>query len=384
MTDVNARAGRSGASWGRDSAEATMRAAIVGATLAWCGAAMAGAEGCDLTPAEVFRDVAPSVVEVHAVGLNPFRVSGRVQPRSGTGFLIEGGYVATNFHVVVDGQVITAAIDGVQTGAKVVGVDPALDLAVLEPFDPLPDDPVTFAEADTPPIGAPAYALGYPLGLGLSISAGIVSGAARVLNASTSSWLVPFLQTDAAISAGNSGGPIVDGCGHVIGMATRGIFVEGAENLGFAIPAGILAPALDELVETGKISRPWHGLYGQMVTPQILWMLDVPDSAWEETIGFLVETVEPGSGADRAGLYGGYWPVLWGGTEIILGGDIITHVDGVRIDSLDAALAAVEALEVGERVVLEYLRDGERRKTSVRLEERPLLEAEINSYRALP
>lgn len=118
-----------------------------------------------------------------------------------------------------------------------------------------------------------------------------------------------------------------------------------------------------------------------MVSPLVLALMDVPFSLWEDARGFLVETVEPGSAADRAGLQGSVWPMAWGPGEILLGGDIVTEVNGRAIHTLDDALAAVRGLTVGEEVRLTYLRDGEAFETRVTVEERPLLEAEIALYR---
>ena len=231
-------------------------------------------------------------------------------------------------------------------------------------------------------MGAQVFALGFPLGVGRSISAGIVSGQNRVLPRSTSSWLSPFLQTDAAISPGSSGGPLLDDCGRVVGMVTLGSTYPGVENLGFVIPNAVLTPVLEALARDGHVARPWHGLFGQMATPPILGMMGFPPELWADATGFLVETVEPGSAADRAGLTGGYFPVLWGGQEIVLGGDIITRVDDRRILTLDDALEAVRSLQIGDTVEIGYLRDGEAAVASVEIEERPLLEAEMRLYDA--
>jgi putative serine protease PepD len=120
-----------------------------------------------------------------------------------------------------------------------------------------------------------------------------------------------------------------------------------------------------------------------MVTPDILMMLGASPFDLGLT-GFLVETVEPGSAADRAGLRGGVWPVMWGPTEILLGGDIVTEVNGVRIDTLERALEVVKGLRIGQTVKIEALRDGQPFQASVVLEERPLIERELELYRYSP
>lgn len=336
---------------------------------------------CEKEAVDIYSGLEDKVVEVFAIGINPFRVSGRVKLGSGTGFLISDGYIVTNFHVIAGAQDIAVFAEDAPIYFDIVGVDPSLDIAVLRPWAPIGDKPgIPMAEGAVE-IGQKAYAIGFPFHLGKTLSAGIVSGDSRVLPMTTSSWLSPFIQTDAAISPGNSGGPLVDSCGRLIGMVTAAISASGAENLGFAVPVSVLQPVLKEIIETGKVSRPWHGLYGQIATPPILLMLGIREEDWEDMTGFLVETVEPGSAADRAGLRGGTWPVMWGGQEILLGGDIITHVNGVRITSRDEALSMTLALKPGDTVNIVFLRDREKTEVSVVIEERPILFEDINIYR---
>ena len=356
--------------------------ALVALVLSTGIALRSNAQECSLGASEVFAELSPSVVEIFSLSINPFLVSGRVMPRGGTGFLVEGGWILTNYHVVADAHEIVAFDRDKAIPVDILGADPSLDLAVLAPWWPIDRPATTFASDRTIEIGEPVFALGYPMGVGESITQGIVSGVSRVLPRTTSSWLSPYIQTDAAISPGSSGGPLVDACGNVIGVMTAGIAAEGAQNLGFAIPAAVAVPIVNELIETGFVARPWHGLYGQITTPAILQMLGLPPEEWESSVGFLVETIEPGSAADEAGLLGGTWPVMWGGAEIILGGDIITELDGVRIDTWDKALAAVRELTVGSKVVLTYLRDGSENIAEVVIEERPLLAGELEIYRS--
>jgi len=340
------------------------------------------AEECNLGASEVFAHLSPSVVEIFSLSINPFLVSGRVVPRGGTGFIVDNGDIVTNYHVVADAHEIVVFDRDRGIPVDIIGVDPSMDLAVLTPWWPVERPPVTFAGDRTIEIGEPVFALGYPMGVGETISQGIVSGVSRVLPMTTSSWLSPYIQTDAAISPGSSGGPLVDACGNVIGVLTAGIAADGAQNLGFAIPSAVVEPIIKELVKYGYIKRPWHGLYGQITSPAILQMLGVPQNEWDGSMGFLVETIEPGSASDRAGLLGGTWPVLWGGSEIILGGDIITMVNGVRIDSREKALRAVREVTVGSSVELTYLREGVEHRAEVVVEERPLLEGELEIYRS--
>ena len=355
--------------------------AVLATLLLLAPAQSAEAQTCGLSARDVFAEHGGKVFEVFSLGVNPFRVYGRVVPRGGTGFLVGDGYLVTNYHVVADANDIVVFEDEEPYDVRVVGIDPTLDIAVVRTFPPITLDGIAYAESGGIEIGQTAYAIGFPLGVGKSISAGVVSGVSRILPRTTSSWLSPFLQTDAAISPGNSGGPLLDDCGRLIGMITTTIATKGAENLGFAIPVDVLRPVIEEIIETGGVARPWHGLYGQMTSPPILTMLGVPQQEWSRYTGFLVETVEPGSAADRAGLIGGSWPVMWGGTEILLGGDIITAVDGERILDRDQALEKVRALEIGREVEITYYRDGWERTVLVTIEARPVLAQELEIYR---
>jgi S1-C subfamily serine protease len=349
-----------------------------------CRAASAQAVECQRSAEELYATAGDSVVQVVALLIDPYRVLGRISPRLGSGFVIDGGYVLTSYHIVVDSEDITLFLDDEAYGADIVGIDPTLDLALLRPLsegDIAP--PLVLAHPADIAVGQQVFAIGYPFGVGKSITAGIVSGTNRIPRRTTSDWLSPYIQTDAAISSGSSGGPLLDSCGQVVGLITSRIIAPDAEGIGFAIPSAVLAPVAAELAETGRVSRPWHGLYGQMVTPLILLLLGAPPEDWENLKGFLVETVEPGSAAERAGILGGYAPMMWGGTEILLGGDIITEVNGTRIDTLGTALDVVRGLKVGDTVEIRGLRDGIPFDASVVLDERPLLEREMDFYRYL-
>jgi S1-C subfamily serine protease len=338
---------------------------------------------CAKTPAEIYRDAAPSIVQIFSFGINPYRVIGRVEAKTGSGFFLGNDLVATNFHVVLDATALAVGIEGLVFEAEIVGRDPVFDIAVLRaPGLSAHIKPIALAPGDEVTIGQPAHVIGYPLGIGKSISTGIVSGVGRVLPLNTSSWLSPFIQTDAPVSGGNSGGALIDDCGYVIGLVTLRSGSPEAENIGFAIPAETLRRELPELIQTGKVARPWHGLYGQMVTPVILQLLGAPPLAAMFTRGFLVETVEPGSAADKAGIRGGSLPVQWGMQEMILGGDIIIQVNGTKILSLEDARIVVQELKIGQTVTVKLLRDGMEMEVSAIIEERPILDRDLEAYRS--
>lgn len=341
-----------------------------------------GPESCGKTPAEIFSEAAPAVVQVLSFSINPFQVVNRVQARLGSGVFLGEDLVATNFHVVFDSTSLAVTAGETVVEAEIIGRDPVLDIAVLRaPGLSGRATPIKLAPSDGLTVGQPAHVIGFPLGIGKSLSTGIVSGTGRKLPLNTSSWLSPFIQTDAAVSSGNSGGALLDDCGRMIGIVTLRSPNPEAENIGYAIPVGTLRAELPELIATGKVARPWHGLYGQMVTPVILQLLGAPPMVALFTHGFLVETVEPGSAADKAGIRGGTLPVLWGMQEMILGGDIILQVNGHPIDSLEDARNAVLALEIGQTVTVTLLREGSIIEVSALIEERPILARDIEAYR---
>ena len=337
---------------------------------------------CGKTPAEIYRDVSPSVVQVFSFGINQFQIIGRIEAKNGSGVYLGNDLVATNFHVVLDASEMAVSTEDEIFVAELVGKDPVFDIAILRAGGLSEHiEPIALAPSDTVAIGQPAYAIGYPLAIGKSISTGVVSGVGRVLPLNTSSWLSPFIQTDAPVSAGNSGGALVDDCGHMIGLVSLRSLSPEAENIGFAIPVETLRHELPELIETGKVARPWHGLYGQMVNPTILQLLGAPPMAALFTRGFLVETVEPGSAADKAGIRGGSLPVLWGLQEMILGGDIIMQVNGKEVLSIEDARDVVRGLKIGQTVKVNLLRDGEPMEVTAVIEERPILERDMEVYR---
>ena len=213
---------------------------------------------CGKAPDVIYREVAPSIVQVFSFGIDPFKVANRVRAGTGSGIYLGNDLVATNFHVIVDSTAVGVGTDKGAFEAEIVGIDPIFDISILrvKGLSKL-ISPMALAPSDEIVIGQAAYVIGFPLGIGKSISTGIVSGVGRELPLNPSSWLSPYIQTDAPVSGGNSGGALVNDCGYLIGIvALRGGGAE-AENIGFAIPAETLRNELPELIKTGKIARPW-------------------------------------------------------------------------------------------------------------------------------
>ena len=318
---------------------------------------------------QIFKDISPSVVFISTVQVNPFKVAGRARGGIGSGFLIDGeGHILTNAHVVHGATlIVVSTADGEGTRAEVVGTDPVLDLAVLRvPGWGNPPSTLQLGNSEALEIGEQVVAIGHSFGLEQTVTRGIVSGLNRRLLESTTSWLQPLIQTDAAINPGMSGGPLVDSCGNVVGV--NSMTLVDAENVGFSVPIDLVKAVLPELIEKGRVSRPWHGVYGQVIEPWLLSSFGHP-----ATEGLLIETVEPGSPAEKIGLRGGVIPVRFGFRLVLMGGDIITKVNNTPLTDIDTVVDVVRSFKVGDKISIEYFREGRKLTAEVTLPERPLL-----------
>jgi S1-C subfamily serine protease len=336
------------------------------------GQSVASAASCEIPLTKVFDGTAQSVVRIFAVSIDPFSVNERVQTTVGTGLVIDQqGHIVTNAHLVFDAnEVMVSAVEEQMVNATVVGIDTITDLAVIKADLGLP--PAILGSSAKLAIGEEVMAIGFPFGIGKTATRGIVSALERVVPLSPFSWRAPFIQTDAAINPGNSGGPLLDGCGKVIGINT--LTTALGENLSFAVPIDLVRALLPELIEKGRVSRAWHGINGHIVPLPLAFALGIPP-------GFLVETIEPGSPAERLGMSGGSFPIVVGGTEFLLGGDIILMANGVALENMETVTQIAASLKVGDQVELQYLHEGEMKTATVTLPERPALPGDVRRFR---
>ncbi|MGA2959154.1 MAG: trypsin-like peptidase domain-containing protein [Thermodesulfobacteriota bacterium] len=328
---------------------------------------------CTDSISELFKRVSPSVVFISAVSIDPFKVINRVKTVIGSGFMISrDGLVLTNSHVVFGRHVIIVTLDdGNKAVAKVLGADPIFDLAVLQiPTPPEGHPAANLGDSDTVQIGEEVLAIGNPMGLEQTLTRGVVSGVNRILPESTMSMTLPLIQTDAAINLGNSGGPLVNRCGEVIGINSS--ILMDAQNVGFAVPINIAKQVIPQLMQQGRVIRPWVGIHGRLVKKEDLAILNIP-----LVDGFLVETVEPGSPAERVGVHGGELPITIVGTEFLLGGDIITEINGQSMDNPEKLIKLVRSLKVGDRLNLTLYLAMKTRKLEFDLPERPILMGDL-------
>jgi S1-C subfamily serine protease len=324
---------------------------------------------------ELFKRVSPSVVYITAVAIDPFKITNRVNSVIGSGFIIsDDGLVLTNSHVVFGRQAVTVTLDdGRRTQAKVLGADPILDIAVLRiPVPPEGHPKATLGDSEAIRIGEEVIAIGNPLGLEQTLTQGVVSGVNRILPESPMSLMLPLIQTDAPINSGNSGGPLLNRCGEVIGINTS-VLAE-AQNISFAVPINVAKQIIPELLDHGRVIRPWFGISGKLIKREFMGIINVP-----LVDGFLVETIEPGSPAQQVGVHEGELPITIAGMEFLLGGDIIIDINGQPLDDPDKFVKLVRSFKVGDKVRLILYRENETRIVEFSLPERPILPGDLRS-----
>ena len=269
----------------------------------------------------------------------------------GSGFIVSAdGYVITNYHVIDDAEAVQVILDGRNFEAEVKGTDPATDLALLK-IDGHDLPVLPLGDSDNLRVGDWVMAIGSPQALTNSVTVGVVSAKQRRINISdATSSFENFIQTDAAINFGNSGGPLVNLRGEVIGINTALSF--GSENIGFAVPVNTLKQVLPQLREEGRVRRGYLGIGVNEITPEAADAFGL-----DSTDGALVMEVRPGLPADKAGLRNG---------------DIIVGADGKAIRSTRELIDYVSGKGPEATVELEVLRRGDRQRMQVKLAERPV------------
>lgn len=270
----------------------------------------------------------------------------------GSGFIIsEDGYVVTNNHVVEKADDISIILEnGDSYEAKVIGKDTKTDLAVIK-FEPEGKlQAVKFGNSDNLRIGEWVIAIGNPFGLGYTVTAGIVSAKGRSLGLGVYD---DFIQTDASLNPGNSGGPLFNLKGEVVGVNTA--IVARGQGIGFAIPINMADFVIEQLKQGGKVVRGWLGIYVQKLTPEIASSMNL-----KEDEGALVSDVTPGSPAEKAG---------------IKRGDVIVEFDGEKIDDVTDLTTLSAVTPPGKEATIKLVRDGKTSEVTVKLGETPEQEA---------
>ena len=328
-----------------------------------------GAEPCADPLATVFEQVSPAVVSIQAMKINKAKPQRRFETIVGSGVIIDkDGQILTNAHVVDGAASLTVTLDsGNKTQARILGLDPVLDLALLRVDGAAVLPAARLGDSSAVKVGEEVVAIGNPIGLDQTMTRGIVSGLNRLLPGISDE---PMIQTDAPINPGNSGGPLVDRCGVVVGINT--LISEDAQSIGFAVPINAAKAILRDLRELGRVVRPWLGMQGRAVDNKLGGVVRLP-----VTPGYLVEVVYDGSPADRAGVRGGNLSVVVQGEEYLLGGDILTMINGTPIRTHLDYIARVKTLRVGQRVRITVVREGQPREMVLTVSERPRLPSDL-------
>ncbi len=333
-------------------------------------AAAAGA----FDPASIYARRAPGVVTIYAS-------FGSGSSAQGSGFLVDGaGTILTNAHVITNvaesSSVRGASIvyvefrDGDRLPAKILGWDLFNDLGVIK-VDPSGHaiEPVPLGDSAAVAVGAPVAAIGSPFGNQSSLTVGVVSATGRSIESLTSGYqIADAIQTDTPINRGNSGGPLFDAGGRVIGINAQIRTDSGAaEGVGFAIPINTARRALGQIVANGKATYAYIGVKTDDVTPGVARRY-----GFGSPRGALVVSVVSGSPAARAGLRGGTRSTSFNGRSLLLGGDLIIGIAGKPVGSAEDVSRAVAEHSPGEKVAFSILRDGtDRKSVTVTLGTRP-------------
>ena len=303
---------------------------------------------------ELFRQVTPSVVVIRASG-REVRASGEVRfSETGSGVLISGdGKVMTAAHVVQTMDEISVELVGGETvSARIIASEPAADVSLLQLASvPAGARPAPVADSDTVQVGDGVIVVGAPYGLSYSLSNGIISARWAPNTIYRSMPLAEFLQTTATINTGNSGGPMFNMKGEIIGIVSHNISRSGgSEGLGFVITANT---ARRLLLERKSF---WSGLEGEFLPVGIADLLNLPDNA----TGYLVKTIAKGSPADTMGLRGGRTVVVIEGREFVLGGDIVLSLMGVPLSAsnMETLRDVLAGLNPGDPLKAVILRAG--------------------------
>jgi putative serine protease PepD len=292
---------------------------------------------------------------------------------TGSGFVIDNeGHILTNNHVIEGAEKVTVKLGESEKthDAEVVGTDPGTDIALLKVNAPAKElHPLTLGRSSDVEVGDPVVAIGNPFGLDRTVTSGIVSALQRQIQAPNGFSINHVIQTDAAINPGNSGGPLINAAGEVIGINSQ-IATGGGGNgnvgIGFAIPIDTIRAEIQQLETKGEVEHAFLGITGGTVTPELAKAVNLP-----VTEGVIVQTVVKDSPADKAGLEAGHTSATINGTEVRLGGDIITEANGGKVKSMEELVEVIQDSKPGDDLELTILRDGQEKTADVTLGTQP-------------
>jgi S1-C subfamily serine protease len=314
----------------------------------------------------VYKRALPAVVNITTTAVAYDFFYGPVpQQGMGSGFIIDReGHILTNFHVIANARDVSVTLSNQKTyKAEIIGTDPSHDLAVIKINAP-DIIPVVLGDSKNLVVGQKVYCIGNPFGLSGTLTTGIVSSL-RSIRSLDGTPIDDAIQTDAAVNPGNSGGPMLNSRGEVIGInfqiATNG--VDQSAGIGFAIPINAAKAVLNDLVTLGRVRRPAIGITNLPVTEDFAAEIGLPSE------GLLIQRVVPDGPADKAGLRGGNKSAYLGNLRILLGGDLIVGFNGQKVSTLRDLSGMLNNHKAGETVTLTVYRGRQKMDVKVTLTE---------------
>ena len=338
------------------------------------------ASGKALTAEQIYRRDAPGVVQITATSVSqsstdPFNLlpnSPQTSQSLGSGFVIDkAGHIVTNYHVIQGAKKVQVSFSGQdEITATVVGKDPSTDVAILKiDAHARALTPLELGNSDAVVVGDSVDAIGNPFGFTRTLTTGVVSAVQRQIEAPNSLPIDHAIQTDAAINHGNSGGPLIDAQGRVIGVtsqiSTGSTGQQGSVGIGFAIPINTVRSVAAQIISSGKAQHAFLGLDAAPVTPQLAKLFHLPS-----TTGLLIQDVQAGSGADKAGLKAGKTAVVVQGESYQVGGDMIVAIDGNPVTTYQQLRDAIASRKPGDKMKLEIYRNGSKQTVTATLGQR--------------
>ncbi|HET7045888.1 MAG TPA: trypsin-like peptidase domain-containing protein [Gaiellaceae bacterium] len=336
-----------------------------------------------LTVAQLYARAAPGVVQITSTTVvqppadpffgDLFQPAPETTQSLGSGFVLDkAGHVVTNYHVVQGARTVLVSFsNNDRMRAKIVGTDPSTDLAVLQvdtrsrALEPLP-----LGNSDLVRVGDPVVAIGNPFGYTRTATSGIVSAVQREIQSPNAYAIDHVIQTDAALNKGNSGGPLLNAAGQVIGVnsqiATGDSGADGNVGIGFAVPVNTVKQVAAQLIAGGRVEHAYLGVRYDTVDARLARVFNLPVRH-----GLLVESVAPHSPAAAAGLHGGSTPVVVSGESYVLGGDVIEKVDGAALTTDEGLRDVLDRKRPGDRITLEVLRGSTQVTVTAKLGRQP-------------
>jgi S1-C subfamily serine protease len=324
------------------------------------------------TISDIYGSAKRGVIQVLATsGASDSLFGSQPERALGSGFVIDkAGHVVTNYHVIEGASKVEVSFSGNdEMPATVIGRDPSTDIAVLriKRAQGRALTPLELGNSDVVRVGDAVVAIGNPFGLERTVTAGIVSALQREITAPNGFAIDRVIQTDAAINHGNSGGPLLNADGRVIGVNSQIESDSGGNvGIGFAVPINTVKDVVSQLLESGKVDHAYIGVEMATITSELASNVRLPVDQ-----GVLIQRVRTDSPAAHAGLRGGATQVVVDGESYLVGGDVITKADGQPIESAEQLRSVVTSKQPGDEITLEVHRQNETKEVTVKLGRQP-------------